>query len=37
LIAWGLRHALFSTCVWVVAIVGMTLHGVAFAFLYAVA
>lgn len=37
LVAWGLRYFLFSTCVFPVAIVGMMLHGVAFAFLYTAA
>ncbi|MBR2004919.1 MAG: MFS transporter [Thermoguttaceae bacterium] len=37
LVAWGLRYALFATCVLPAAIVGMLLHGVAFAFLYTAA
>ncbi|MBQ6828476.1 MAG: MFS transporter [Thermoguttaceae bacterium] len=37
LVAWGLRYALFATCVWPAAIAGMLLHGVAFAFLYTAA
>lgn len=37
LVAWGLRYALFATCVFPVAIVGMMLHGVAFALLYTAA
>lgn len=37
LLAWGLRYALFATCFLPVAVVGVLLHGVAFAFLYTVA